>query len=110
MGLGGLKMNRNSVVLTGMIAGSAEIKKKQDLYFGEWTIKVIDPDNHVNFVLIRTPFLYDEKDTKVLKEFRAGKTVTISGLLRVSPDRSAFYVRAEDYEILEPDAEPGELF
>lgn len=103
-------MNRNSVVLTGLIAGSAEIKSKNSISFGQWVIKVDDPDGHTNFILIRTDFFADPKDAEILREFRSGKIVTVSGFLRVSPDRSTFYVRAEDYEILEPDAETGELF
>lgn len=36
--MGGL-MNRNSVVLTGLIAASADVRKKNGISFGEWVIK-----------------------------------------------------------------------
>lgn len=100
--------DRNDIVLTGHLINTVEIKHKDVRTWTEFILKVIDDDGHINLIPVRTSLLTIPTDKDVFKNFRAGRRVTLTGILRVHPNRKSSYIRANEYESI--DNTSGDLF
>lgn len=89
-------MDTNVVSLTGTLSKDVIIQNRNGQRWAEIEL-LVTTDARTHIIPVRTTYLCEEQDFKLLQAFCRGERVAIEGEIRVHPN-GKFYIRARDYE------------